>query len=149
MASIPHPSCALSAHRVAAITGLSYLSVAQEEPGSSDRGHCTYSSPKDGTRSVSVTYGAFDSAATARSHFMSELAANSDLPLVDLPGIGDQAWLYKRLGGPSQANTQQNLAFRKANVIIQIATDDSGTKLPGGFDTRMAALGKAVAATVT
>jgi len=65
MVSIPHPACALSAHRVAAITGLSHLSVAHEEPGSSDRGHCTYSSPKDGTTSVSITYRAFDSAPTA------------------------------------------------------------------------------------
>ena len=148
-ASVPHPACALSAQRVAAITGLRYLSVAKEGPGSSGRGQCTYSSPRTGTKSLSVTYTALDSAATARRHFLAEVDANSDLPLVDLPGVGDRAWLYKRLEGPSHANNQQQMTILKANLIIQVATDDSPKKLPAKFETRMTALGKAIAATAT
>ena len=37
----------------------------------------------------------------------------------------------------------------KANLIIQVATDDSPKKLPAKFETRMTALGKAIAATAT
>src|SRR4051794_6099806 len=113
-ASIPHPACVLSAQRVAAITGLHYLSVAKEESGPTSffgRGQCTYSSPRDGTKSVSVTYTALESAATARRHFLAEVDANSDLPLVDLPGVGDRAWLYKRLEGPSHTNIQQQVTI--------------------------------------
>lgn len=148
-ASVPHPACALSAQRVAVITGLRYLSVATEGPGSSGRGQCTYSSPRDGTKSLSVTYTALDSAATARRHFLAEVAADSDLPLVDLPGVGDRAWLYKRLEGPSHANNQQQMTILKANPIIQVATDDSPRKLPAKFDTKMTALGRTIAATAT
>jgi hypothetical protein len=96
---------------------------------------------------VSVTYTALDSAATARRHFLAEVAANSDLPLVEPPGVGDRAWLYKRLEGPSHGNNQQQMTILKANLIIQIATDDSPKTLPARFD--MAALGKAIAATAT
>lgn len=109
---------------------------------------CTYSSPRDGTTSLSVTYTALDSAAAARRHFLAEVDANSDLPLVDLPGVGDRAWLYKRLEGPSHANNQQQTIL-KANLIIQVATDDSPRKLPAKFDTKMTALGRAIAATAT
>ena len=96
-----------------------------------------------------MTYTALDSAATARRHFLAEVDANSDLPLVDLPGVGDRAWLYKRLEGPSHANNQQQMTILKANLIIQVATDDSPKKLPAKFETRMTALGKAIAATAT
>jgi hypothetical protein len=92
---------------------------------------------------------AFDSAATSRTHYLAGVAANSDLDLVDVPGVGDQAWLYKKLRGPSHANTQQRLEVLKANVIVQVFTDESTKKLPSRFDTRMAALGRAIAATFT
>jgi hypothetical protein len=68
---------------------------------------------------------------------------------VDLPGVGDRAWLYKRLEGPSHTNNQQQVTILKDNLIIQIATDDSPRKLPPKFETRMAALSKAIAATAT
>ena len=82
-------------------------------------------------------------------HFLAEVDANSDLPLVDLPGVGDRAWLYKRLEGPSHANNQQQMTILKANLIIQVATDDSPKKLPATFETRMTALGRAITATAT
>lgn len=83
-----------------------------------------------------------------RTHFLQGIAANSDIGLIDLPGIGDQAWQYKRFGGPSHTNTQQQLEFRKANLIVQVATDESYKKLPARFGARMVALLRAVAATV-
>jgi hypothetical protein len=147
--SVPDSACALSAKRVAAVTGLGYLSVAKEGPGSNETGQCAYNSPRHGTRSLSIYYMAFDSAATARTHYLAGVAANGDLDLLDVPGVGDQAWLYKRLGGPSHVNTQQQLEVLKANVIFQVFTDESVKKLPSKFDARMAALGRAIAATFT
>ena len=82
-----------------------------------------------------------------RRHYLAEVAANGDLPLVDLPDIGDGAWLYKRRDGPSDTNNQQLMTILKANQIIQIATDDSPTKLPAKFDARMIAFATAIAAT--
>ena len=96
---------------------------------------------------MSVTYTAMESAATARRHYLAEVAANGDLTLVDLRGIGDRAWLYKRLEGPSHTNNQQLMTILKANQIIQITTDDNPTKLPPKFDARMIALATAIAAT--
>ena len=57
--------------------------------------------------------------------------------------------LCKRLEGPAHRNNQQLMTILKANLIIQIATDDSPRKLPAKFDARMVTLGKAIAATAT
>jgi hypothetical protein len=149
LASGPLPSCALTVAQVADISGFGYLNEARELAKTSRTGGCNYRGPATaGTRLILFTFTTYDSAEAARKEYLRELAGISALQPADVPGVGDQAWVFKRLGGAAGVYTEQQLGFRKANVIVLVATNDNTPPLPPGFDTRMIALAQAVAATI-